>query len=309
MQKIRYGFIVLGMVLCLATSAPAQVSIGFSSPHVSIGINLPVYPELVPVPSYPVYYAPQLNANYFFYDGMYWVYQDDYWYTSDWYNGPWWLVEPEFVPVFILRIPVRYYRSPPRYFYGWPANAPPRWDRHWGYEWEQRRRGWDRWDRRSVPAPAPRPDYQRRYSGDRYPRGEQQKNLRQQLYRYQSRDTLIRERIQPQMEQRTPAPAPRIRGQESPPGSQRPQDDRREKQQQVGPDHRRTSSPPRSPAWSGSAVRKLQQQPAAVHERERERQRPRSQDQELIRREQNREKSQKKGERKEPEKDRERDRN
>ena len=130
MQKIRYGFIVLGIVLCLATAAPAQVSIGFSSPHVSIGINLPLYPELVPVPGYPVYYAPQLSANYFFYDGMYWVYQDDYWYTSDWYNGPWWLVEPELVPVFILRIPVRYYQRAPAYFYGWPVNAPPRWDRH-----------------------------------------------------------------------------------------------------------------------------------------------------------------------------------
>lgn len=283
MQKIRYGFMVLGIMLCLATPAPAQVSIGISLPHVSIGINLPVYPELVPVPGYPVYYAPRLSANYFFYDGMYWVYQDDYWYTSDWYNGPWWLVEPEFVPVFILRIPVRYYRRPPAYFYGWPTNAPPRWDRHWGHEWEQRRRGWDRWDRRSVPAPAPRPDYQRRYTGDRYPRVEQQQNLHQQLYRYQPRDTMIRERIQPRMERKTPAPAPHLRGQEpAQPRSQKQQDDRRETpRQQVGPDHRRTQSPPRSPSWSGSAVRKLQQQPGAIQQRERER--PRSQDQKLKR--------------------------
>ena len=174
LRKIRNGLIVPGILLCLATPAAAEVSISFSSPNVSIGINLPLYPELVPVPGYPVYYAPRLNANYFFYDGMYWVYQDDYWYTSDWYNGPWWLVEPEFVPVFILRIPVRYYRRPPVYFYGWPSYAPPRWDRHWGREWEQRRRGWDRWDRRSVPPPAPRPDYQRQYSGNRCPRVEQQ---------------------------------------------------------------------------------------------------------------------------------------
>lgn len=308
MQTIRYGFIVLGILLCLATPAVAQVSVGISLPHVSIGINLPLYPELVPVEGYPVYYAPRLNANYFFYDGMYWVYQDDYWYTSDWYNGPWWLVEPEFVPVFILRIPVRYYRSPPRYFYGWPAYAPPRWDRHWGHEWEQRRRGWDRWDRRSVPPPAPRPDYQRRYSGNRYPRVEQQQILHQQHYRYQPRDTMVRERIQPRMERRTPAPAPRIRGQETPQQrSQRQQDVRRETPRpQIAPDHRRTSS---SPSWSGSSVRKLQQQPGEVQQRERERQRPRPQDQELIRREQNRDKSQKKGEGKERENNREHDRN
>src|SRR5665647_3374880 len=85
MLKIRHVFIVLGMLLCSAASAAVQVS---------IGINLPVYPELVVVPGYPVYYAPQLQENYFFYDGMYWVYQDDNWYESSWYNGPWWLVCP-----------------------------------------------------------------------------------------------------------------------------------------------------------------------------------------------------------------------
>jgi hypothetical protein len=281
MQKIRYGFIVLGIMLCLTTPAPAQVSIGISLPHVSIGINLPVYPELVPVPGYPVYYAPRLSANYFFYDGMYWVYQDDYWYTSDWYNGPWWLVEPEFVPVFILRIPVRYYRRPPVYFSGWAAHAPPRWDRHWGRDWEQQRRGWDRWDRHSVPPPAPRPDYQRRYSGDRYPRGEQQQNLHQQLYRYQPRDTMVRELIQPRMERRTPAPIPRARVQEPPQRSQR---------QQVGPDTRRVQSPPRSPSWAGSSVQKLQQQPATLQQRDQ--QRARSQDQKLKQQGQRQEKRQ-----------------
>ena len=42
---------------CSMASATAQVS-------VSIGINLPVYPELVPVRGYPAYYAPQANSNY-----------------------------------------------------------------------------------------------------------------------------------------------------------------------------------------------------------------------------------------------------
>ena len=47
------------------------------------------------MPGYPVYYAPRINSNYFFYDGMYWVYQRDNWYASSWYNGPWGLVAPE----------------------------------------------------------------------------------------------------------------------------------------------------------------------------------------------------------------------
>src|ERR1700751_749063 len=98
---MRTGFIVLWMLLCSNASATAQVS-------VSIGINFPVYPQLVRVPGYPVYYAPQVNSNYFFYDGMYWVYAGDNWYASSWYNGPWELVTPEAVPLFVLRVPVRY---------------------------------------------------------------------------------------------------------------------------------------------------------------------------------------------------------
>ena len=129
---MRTGFIVLWMLLCSITSAAAQVSVGIGLPGVSIGINLPVYPQLVLVPGYPVYYAPQVNSNYFFYDGMYWVYQRDNWYASSWYNGPWELVAPEAVPLFVLRVPVRYYRRPPAYFRGWRADAPPRWGEHWG---------------------------------------------------------------------------------------------------------------------------------------------------------------------------------
>ena len=172
---------------------PAWGRIGL--PSVSIGINLPVYPELVPLPNYPVYYAPRLNSNYFFYDGMYWVYQSDNWYASSWYNGPWGLMEPEVVPLYVLRIPVRYYRNPPSYFRGWRADSPPRWGEHWGNEWEQRRSGWDRWNRRAVPAPAPLPVYQRRYSGDRYPQPEQQPAIHGQNYRYQPRDADARKRV------------------------------------------------------------------------------------------------------------------
>ena len=168
-QVLRNGFVALGLVLGSMASAPAQVSVGVWLPGVSIGINLPVYPQLVAVPGYPVYYAPQLNSNYFFYDGMYWVYQSDNWYASSWYNGPWGLIGPEAVPVFLLRVPVRYYRVPPPYFRGWHADRPPRWDDHWGNEWKQRRSGWDQWDHRSVPPRAPLPTYQRQYSGNKYP--------------------------------------------------------------------------------------------------------------------------------------------
>ncbi|HJV59752.1 MAG TPA: hypothetical protein VJ743_02345 [Albitalea sp.] len=183
--------------LCLAagfgaTPAFAEVNVG-----ISIGINVPTYPRLVPVPGYPVYYAPGLPANYFFYDGLYWVYVGDNWYESLWYNGPWTLVQPAYVPVYILRVPVRYYRSPPPYFHRWAPSAPPRWGERWGPDWEARHRGWEHWNRAQAPRPAPPPSYQRQFSGNRYPQAPQDQDaLHGQHYRYQPREPIARERYE-----------------------------------------------------------------------------------------------------------------
>ena len=204
---MRHFLIVLGMLVCSSTSAVAQVSVGVGVPGLSIGIKLPAYPQLVPVPGYPVYYAPQLDSNYFFYDGMYWVFLGDNWYTSIWYNGPWGLVPPEAVPLFVLRVPVRYYRRPPAYFRGWSSDAPPRWGEHWGHTWEQHRRGWDNWNRSAVPAPAPLPAYQRQYSGSRYPRAEQQQILQSQNYRYRPQDAIVQQHYRAQEAQSAPSPS------------------------------------------------------------------------------------------------------
>jgi len=220
---MRHLLLVLPLLLVQMPAAQAQVSVGIGVqlPGISIGINLPVLPQLVRVPGYPVYYAPQAPANYFFYDGLYWVFQGDEWYASDWYNGPWRRVGPDYVPLYVLRVPVQYYRLPPPYFRSWRADAPPRWGEHWGQDWEQRRPGWDRWDRRYAPAPAPLPDYQRKYPQSRYPQEPaQQQSIRSDHYRYQPRDPAVRQLI-PQYRQqyqqqpgRAPAPqaVPQDRG-------------------------------------------------------------------------------------------------
>ena len=193
-QDMRYVLVVLAMLFGGVSSANAQVSIAIGYPGVSIGINVPVYPEFVPVPGYPVYYAPRMHANYFFYDGVYWVYRGGGWYASNWYNGPWTLVDPYAVPAYVLRIPVRYYRDPPSYFHAWRRDEPPRWGEHWGHDWDRDRRGWDHWDRRAVPARAPLPRYQERYSGDRYPHVEdRQRELESRHYRYEPRDPDVRQ--------------------------------------------------------------------------------------------------------------------
>ena len=198
--------IFLLSMLALPLGAPRadiSVGIGIAVPGVSIGIHVPAYPRLVRIPDYPVYYDPRMDLNLFFYDGLYWVFIGDDWYVSDWYDGPWALVARRDVPVYLLRVPVRYYRRPPPYFHGWRVDHPPRWDEHWGRDWTEHRSGWDRRDRRPPPPPAPLPSYQRPYSGERYPRRpEEQGVIRREHYRYQPREPVVQQHYEKQRDQK-----------------------------------------------------------------------------------------------------------
>ena len=221
---MRKGLILLGL-LFLWTAHPAKAEL-------HIGINVSIFPQLERVPGYPVYYAPGLDSNYFFYEGSYWVYQDDGWYSSYWYNGPWEYMDPEFVPLFVLRVPVRYYRRPPVYFRGWQSDAPPRWGDHWGRDWSQRRSGWDRWDRRAAPAPAPLPVYQRQYSGNRYPVASQQRELQSRNYSYHPAEERRVSRDRPQQSTRDAAPNPASVSRPHQPQQRQPQQRPDEQRQQ-----------------------------------------------------------------------------
>ncbi len=188
---MRHRMVGLALALFCAfgsLQAAAQVNIG-----INIGVNVPAYPQLVAVPGYPVYYAPRLNANYFFYDGLYWVFTEDNWYASSWYNGPWRVVAPASVPYYVLQVPVRYYRVPPPYFRGWERSAPPHWGERFGPQWEQQHRGWERREAHNAPPPAPLPTYQRQYSGNRYPHAEQQRQIEARSYRYEPQSGPARE--------------------------------------------------------------------------------------------------------------------
>jgi hypothetical protein len=165
MNHSRWALAGLVALLGAASSAVAEWS---------IGINLNAYPQLAPIPGYPVYYAPGLNANYFYYDGKFWAYVQDRWYTSTGYNGPWDLVDPYYVPLDLLQVPVSFYQRPPAYFRGWRADAPPRWAEHWGDGWLQRRADWNQPERGRMPVAAPLVAGPRQYSGASYPQAEAQ---------------------------------------------------------------------------------------------------------------------------------------
>ena len=179
------------VVIAAIISAPV-----LASASVNLSINVVEYPVLQRIPGYPVYYAPRLHANYFFYDGLYWVYMDDAWYASPWYDGPWDLVAFDSVPLFLLRVPVRYYGYPPVFFNGWVRNAPPRWDTIWGPGWAHRHPNWQHWNRAAAPAPAPLPSYQRQFTRANYPNEVQRRELAQQHYRYAPHDPQVRRQPQ-----------------------------------------------------------------------------------------------------------------
>ena len=206
----------LAVLLLVASILPAA-----AQTYYDIDVDLPAYPEMQPVPDSPVYYAPNVDSNYFFYDGLYWDYYNDGWYSSAWYNGPWAYVDPVYVPTYVLWVPIRFYRHPPAYFRGWHQNRPPRWSEHWGRDWQHRHNAV--YGNRSGPAPAraPLPHYQRQFTRDNYPRAAaQQSTLHGQQYSYQPREHVVQQHYQ----SRGIAPQPQ---RTAPPQQDRQRDDRR----------------------------------------------------------------------------------
>jgi hypothetical protein len=120
------------LALLLGATAPA---------FAAVDLNLSMDPALEPVPGSPVYYAPDVNANYFAYNGLYWVFDGNDWYSSPGYDGPWGLVPMYDVPAFLWDVPVGYYRHAPGYFDGWRGDAAPHWGEHFGSGWEHRGEG------------------------------------------------------------------------------------------------------------------------------------------------------------------------
>jgi hypothetical protein len=172
---------IIGVCVLLGICATAGAA-------VSVGVSPREHPDLVPVPGSPASYALQLDSNLFFYNGLYWVYAEDGWYSSSWCNGPWDMVAPALVPISVLRVPLPYYRQPPPYFRAGSPEALSVWGEHSGRHWEQRWSAWDHSDRASAPARAALPQYQRASPGDPYPRDDLQPALRNQNYKYEPRD-------------------------------------------------------------------------------------------------------------------------
>jgi hypothetical protein len=111
------------LLLVMSSARAADVHIGINiGPPPPPAVVLPAPPELVVVPHSPVYYAPAVPYNFFYYGGVYYVFHDGYWFSSPSTHGPWAFVPR--VPRLILAVPAHYYKVPPGHG---KKHGPPPW--------------------------------------------------------------------------------------------------------------------------------------------------------------------------------------
>jgi hypothetical protein len=103
--------VLFGVALPARADVHVGINIGVPPPPPPPVVEIHTPPPLVVVPGSPVYYAPEVPYNFFYYGGAYFVFNDGYWYSSRSAHGPWAYVQH--VPPPVLRVPVHYYHVPP----------------------------------------------------------------------------------------------------------------------------------------------------------------------------------------------------
>lgn len=117
---------VAAALLVTATSATAldvKINIGLGVPP----LVLTAPPQLVMVPGTPVYYAPDVSANLFFYKGRYYTVANGVWSRVSAYSGPWVVIQLGQVTAPVVAVPVEYYKIPPGQL---KKHGPPPWAGH-----------------------------------------------------------------------------------------------------------------------------------------------------------------------------------
>jgi hypothetical protein len=126
---MRRGGTALAVTVALggALAGPARGDV-----HIGINIGPPPIvvaepPRLVVVPRSPVYWAPSLPYNFFYYGGRYWTYHEDGWFSAGSVHGPWVVIDLPRVPRPVLAVPIAYYRVPPGHWKRMRRGGPPPW--------------------------------------------------------------------------------------------------------------------------------------------------------------------------------------
>jgi hypothetical protein len=117
------------MLAATAAILFSRVPARASDVKINIGVGVPPLvlsapPQLVVVPGTPVYYAPEVSANLFFYKGRYYTVANGVWSRAPAYNGPWAVIQIGQVPAPVAAVPVEYYKIPPGQL---KKHGPPPW--------------------------------------------------------------------------------------------------------------------------------------------------------------------------------------
>jgi len=111
-----------GMLLPIPGAAQVNIGINIGTPAppppLPPHLVITAPPQLVAVPGTPVWYAPAVPHNYFFYNSKHYVFHEGAWFSAPAHHGPWTFIAVERVPRHLLQVPVAYYKIPPGHLKG-----------------------------------------------------------------------------------------------------------------------------------------------------------------------------------------------
>jgi hypothetical protein len=142
LTAIIFSSSVLIFGLLPPTDAIAEVSVNINIPLPGLIIGAP--PVMMVIPGTYAYFAPDVDADIFFYHGYWYRPYRGQWFISAGYNGPWGSIAVRGVPGVLINLPPHYRRVPPYY-----RRLPYGIVRENWRTWEEERH-WDRHDRKRA---------------------------------------------------------------------------------------------------------------------------------------------------------------
>jgi hypothetical protein len=115
MKKNIFITFVWSLIVSIMILFPAAGNAGLPAPPAPPlpPLVIPAPPPVFLVPGTYAYFAPDVNAELFFYGGFWYRPYGGRWYRSSHYGGPWGFVVPNRVPHVLINLPPGYRNVPP----------------------------------------------------------------------------------------------------------------------------------------------------------------------------------------------------
>ncbi|MCX5748759.1 MAG: hypothetical protein NTZ10_00725 [Candidatus Saganbacteria bacterium] len=103
-----FGFVLVFafMVIGSMGTVQAEVNVNINIGPPPIVVSEP--PQVVMMPQYGIYFVPGISYDVFFYNGYWWSPRGNSWYRARQYNGPWGVVQRNYVPGYLFKVPKNY---------------------------------------------------------------------------------------------------------------------------------------------------------------------------------------------------------